>query len=50
MVVHDLDPFGATLAPHKADTPLVIDPDAMLAGPIAAQRLQPIARWCRQIA
>jgi hypothetical protein len=46
MIVHDLDidrpwrPEG----PLKADAPLVVDADAVLTGPIAAKRLQPIAR------
>jgi hypothetical protein len=29
MIVDDLDPFSA-LAPHKANAPLIIDPDAVL--------------------
>ena len=31
--------------PQEADTPLVIDADAMLPGPIAPEHLQTVARW-----
>jgi hypothetical protein len=34
--------FG--ICPTKADTPLIVDPDAVLTGPIATKRLEPI-RW-----
>jgi len=30
--------------PFEADAPLVVDPDAVLSRPIAAERLEPI-RW-----
>ena len=43
MIVYDLNLFRVSIAPHKADAPLVIDADAVLAGPVAAQLLQPVA-------
>src|SRR5829696_2900235 len=45
VVVHDLDVLRASLGPGKADAPLVVDPDAVLAPSVAAlERLQPVAR------
>jgi hypothetical protein len=43
MVVRDFDVVGVALAPAKADSPLVVDPYAVLALTVAAQALQPIA-------
>jgi hypothetical protein len=43
MVVHDRDVVRIAVAPAKADSPLIVDSNAVLAGPIAAQLLQPIA-------
>jgi hypothetical protein len=39
MVINDLDVFGTCCGPAEADTPLVVDPDAVLALPIATNRL-----------
>jgi len=49
MVVHYLHVFGACFRPAKTDAPLIVDPDAVLAGSIALQSLQSIARWHTQI-
>lgn len=49
MVVHDLHFKGVPLAPLEADPPLVVDSDAVLAGPVPFQRLQAIAGWHPQI-
>jgi hypothetical protein len=49
MVIHDLHALGTAVAPHKADTPLIIDPDAVLAGTSPTQQLQPIAGWGGQV-
>jgi hypothetical protein len=35
--------------PLKADTPLLVDPDAVLASVLAFQRLEPVARWDREL-
>lgn len=43
MVIDDLDVIGVAVAPHKADSPLVIDPDAVLTLSVAVQGLQPVA-------
>ena len=44
MVVNDLNPFWTSVAPPKADTPLIIDSDTVLPRTITAQTLEPIAR------
>jgi len=44
VVIHDLDVLGTVVSPGEADTPLIIDPDAVLPDSIAPQRLQTIAR------
>jgi hypothetical protein len=36
--------LGAATAPLETDTPLTVDPDAVLTATIALQRFQPIAR------
>ena len=44
VVVNDRDVIRVAIAPDKAHAPLVVDADAVLAGPVAAQLLQAIAR------
>ena len=44
MVVNDLNPFWTSVAPPKADSPLIVDSDTVLARTITAQTLEPIAR------
>jgi hypothetical protein len=43
MVVDDFDIAGSSVIPDKADAPLVVDPDRMLAVAIRPQSLQPVA-------
>jgi hypothetical protein len=49
MVIDDLDPIGTAIVPNETDAPLVVDPDTMLTRPVAAQRLQSIARRGGQV-
>ena len=42
-VVDDFDVPGAVVPPAKADSPLVVDPDAELPASIAAELLEPVA-------
>lgn len=49
MVINYFDFFGTRIRPDETDTPLVIDPDAMLARPLSLQRLQPVSRWRAQV-
>ncbi len=44
MIVDDLNLVRITILPSKADAPLVIDSDAVLAGAITFQLLQAISR------
>jgi hypothetical protein len=42
VVVDDLDLHMAAIVPDKADAPLIVDPDAVLASSITARRLKSI--------
>ena len=42
MIVGDLDIPGRAIAPYKAEPPLIVDANAVLALTIAAQSLQPV--------
>jgi len=45
MVVYDLDIERIAGIPPKADAPLVVDPNAVLPGPVASEAFEPIRRW-----
>jgi hypothetical protein len=49
VVIDDLHVIGIRVAPRETDPPLVIDPNAMLAAPVAFQRLQAISGWNPQV-
>jgi hypothetical protein len=49
MVIHDFDVLGSAACPPKADSPLVVDPDAVLALAVAPQGFQSIARRDPQV-
>jgi hypothetical protein len=44
VVIDDLYVVRITRTPSKANTPLIVDPDTVLTGSVAFQRLKPIAR------
>ena len=44
MIINDLDLEGVAIFPSKTDAPLVINANAVLAGAIALEFLQPVAR------
>src|SRR6476646_6021853 len=44
VIVDEFDMVRTSVLPYEADPPLPVDPDAVLASPVALQRLQPIAR------
>ena len=48
MVIHEFDIMSISTTPDEADSPLVIDPDAMLPLPISFQRLQAVSWWDEQ--
>ena len=45
MVVYDLDIVRIAIRPSEANPPLIVDPNAVLAGTIAFELLQPVPRW-----
>src|SRR5688500_6379247 len=49
VIVGDLDVVGIALAPDEADTPLIVDPNAVLPAAIALQSLHAVARRHAQI-
>jgi hypothetical protein len=49
VIVDDLDVMGVTVAPDKAEPESVVDPDAVLTPPVAAQRFQPVSGEDRQV-
>ncbi len=49
VVVNDLDIFGADGRPSEANAELVVDPDAVLTGPVTLERLEPITRRNSQV-
>jgi hypothetical protein len=49
VVIDNLDFMGVAIAPLEADAPLVVDTDAVLAGPVAAQAFESVSRWDPEI-
>jgi len=49
MVVNHFDIRAFPIPPHKAYTPLIIDPNTVLTGAFALERFQPIRRGNAQI-
>lgn len=49
MVIHNLHLVRMTALPPKADAPLVVDSDAMLALPASFKELKPVARRHRHL-
>ena len=50
MVIHYLHIVSISVTPDKADAPLIVDPNAVLASSIAFQGFQTIARRGREVA
>jgi hypothetical protein len=44
MIVNDFHVVSISVHPMKADPPLIVDPDAVLAVPVAAKLLQSVSR------
>jgi hypothetical protein len=42
VIVNDLNVIGTAIAPHKANSPLIVDPYAVLPLSAAGERLQPV--------
>lgn len=43
MIVRNLNIFGIRARPHKTNTPLIVDANAVLPFPVAGKFFQPIA-------
>jgi len=50
VIIHNLSFVRVPFPPNKAETPLVVDPNAVLPLPVAVQCLQPIPRGRCQVA
>lgn len=44
VVINDLDVKGVSVFPDETDTPLIVDPDAVLPRAVAAEPLEAVAR------
>jgi hypothetical protein len=49
VIVHDLNLVGIAVLPAKANSPLIIDTNAVLAGAVTGQFLQAVSRRNPQI-
>jgi hypothetical protein len=49
VIVDNFDVFRTCVSPPKADTPLIVDPNAELACALALQGFQTIPRWYSKI-
>lgn len=49
MIIHNLDLIGIPVSPDKAHTPLIVDPDAVLAFAIAFQGFETIGEPYSQV-
>ena len=49
MVIYNLDLVGIAILPHKANPPLIVNPNTVLALPVTMQLLQSIGRWEHQV-
>lgn len=49
MIVHDFDLLGAGRRPEKADSILIVDPDAVLTGTVTPECFEAIAWWDAEV-
>jgi hypothetical protein len=49
VIVRHLDIGGVPPDPSEACTPLIVDPNAHLSGPIAFQGFEPVAGWITEV-
>jgi hypothetical protein len=49
VIIDDLDISRTSLRPNKADPPLLVDPDGMLAEAVVPQRLEPVVGRNREV-
>jgi hypothetical protein len=49
VVIDDLDIMGVTVPPSEADSPSIVDPNAVLPSATTRQLLEAVARWNTQV-
>jgi hypothetical protein len=49
VIVDNLNFMRVSIGPHETDSPLLIDPDAVLAPSVPSKQLQPIPGNCLQV-
>ena len=49
VIIDDLHFLGVALSPTKDDSPLLVDPDAVITPPVALQRPEAIARRLKDL-
>jgi hypothetical protein len=49
VIIHNFHVVGVSVAPHKTDTPLVVDADAVLSRAVMFQLMKPVTRRHSQI-
>jgi hypothetical protein len=49
MIVDNLNIMSVITHPPEANAPLIVDPDAYLAGALALEHFEPVSRWDLQI-
>lgn len=50
VIVHNLDVIGVAISPMETYSPLIVDSDTVLPGPVSFQRFQPIpANLCQVV-
>lgn len=50
VVIHNLNIVRIAVAPHEADAPLIVDPNAVLAGAISAKAFESVSARDGQVA
>lgn len=49
MVVDHFDVYGSEVGPPEADSPLVVDTDAVCAFAVSAERFEAVPRWIAEV-
>ena len=50
MIIDYLDIEGVAVMPHKTNSPLVVDTNAVLTSSRALECFETVSRWCGQVA
>lgn len=49
VIINNLDIKSVTILPLEANSPLIVDPNAVLSRPVSAQSFQSVGRWYQQV-